>query len=211
MSESATASEDDLYEPVAKRIRLSTTNDNNDETDSGSSRPITPPPLRRGVVPAVWDHVATSATATSTRTIEAVASPFKLTRIRDTQDHNNVDTVTLSDILGDPLIKEMWQFNFLIDIDFTMHVHFSISILRFSLQDDRRVLDPDVGDQVKVNIVHGFWKNDGGRQALLVNELSRYFTWSHSDWHHRRLLLDIPMSSSSQLTCLKHSEPTTPR
>jgi len=163
------------------------------------------------VLPIGSNDVAASATATSTTPIEAVPSPFKLTRIRDTQDHNNVDTITLGDILGDPLIKEMWQFNFLIDIDFTMYVYISKSIQRFSLQDERRALDPHVRDQVRVNVVHGFWKNDGGRQALLVNGLSNYFTCSSSDWYHRKLLLDIPMSSSSQLTCLKHLERITPR
>ena len=47
-------------------------------------------------------------------------SPFKLTRIKDLPSASNVDTVSLSDILKDPLIKECWQFNFLFDIDFIM-------------------------------------------------------------------------------------------
>ena len=135
MSDSETASEDDLNEPLAKRIRLSTTIDNNDGTDSGSSRPITPPPLRRGVMPVTLVDATARFNATPTKDVEIVPSPIKLTKIRDTQDENNVDTITLDDILGDPLIKEMWQFNFLIDIDFTMYVHFSSSwsSLRFNL------------------------------------------------------------------------------
>ena len=125
MSDSETASEDDLNEPLAKRIRLSTTDGDKDETDSSSSRPITPPPLRRGVAGVVAKDIAAQDTATSTNRLKILPSPFKLTKIRDTQDTNNVDTITLGDILCDPLIKEMWQFNFLIDIDFTMYVRFS--------------------------------------------------------------------------------------
>jgi len=125
MSDSETASEDDLDEPLAKRIRLSTTDGDKDETDSSSSRPITPPPLRRGVAGVVAKDIAAQDTATSTNRLKILPSPFKLTKIRDTQDTNNVDTITLGDILCDPLIKEMWQFNFLIDIDFTMYVRFS--------------------------------------------------------------------------------------
>lgn len=49
-----------------------------------------------------------------------IPSPFQLTKIRDLAPHQNVDTVELKDILGDPLIKECWNFNFLFDLDFVM-------------------------------------------------------------------------------------------
>jgi tyrosyl-DNA phosphodiesterase-1 len=49
-----------------------------------------------------------------------VSSPFQLTKIRDLAQHQNVDTIELKDILGDPLIKECWNFNFLFDLDFVM-------------------------------------------------------------------------------------------
>lgn len=52
-----------------------------------------------------------------------VASPFQLTHIRDMAAHQNVDAVQLKDILGDPLIKECWNFNYLFDIDFVMYVN----------------------------------------------------------------------------------------
>lgn len=47
-------------------------------------------------------------------------SPIQLTRIRDLDPSKNVDTVGLDDILGDPLIRECWQFNYLFDVDFLM-------------------------------------------------------------------------------------------
>jgi len=49
-----------------------------------------------------------------------VSSPIQLTRIDDLMPSQNVDTIGLKDILGDPLIKECWNFNFLFDLDFVM-------------------------------------------------------------------------------------------
>ncbi len=49
-----------------------------------------------------------------------ISSPVQLTRIRDLNASNNVDTVGLGEILGDPLIRECWQFNYLFDVDFLM-------------------------------------------------------------------------------------------
>ena len=73
-------------------------------------------------------------------------SPFNLTKIKDLPNELNKDTVSLKDILGDPLISECWQFNFLHDVDFMMSA-----------------FDQDVRDLVKVHIVHGFWKSEGDR------------------------------------------------
>lgn len=51
---------------------------------------------------------------------EYITSPIQLTRIKDLSDAENEDTVGLGEILGDPMIKECWNFNFLFDIDFVM-------------------------------------------------------------------------------------------
>jgi tyrosyl-DNA phosphodiesterase-1 len=120
-----------------KRRRL---NDNNDQVDQISSprtleRLISPPPMRR----AVKDR-------------SEIPSPFQLTKIRDLPESSNFNTVSLKDILGDPLIAECWEFNYLHDLDFLMEA-----------------FDSDVKDLVKVNIVHGFWKSeDASRQRLKV-------------------------------------------
>lgn len=71
--------------------------------------------------------------------------------------HHNADTLTLHDILGDPMIRECWNFNYLFDIGFIMK-HF----------------DPDVRDLVKVKIVHGFWKRDDERRADLIEAAEAY-------------------------------------
>jgi hypothetical protein len=52
--------------------------------------------------------------------VRLLPSPIQLTRIRDLPSSNNAETVSLRDIIGDPMIKECWQFNYLVDVDFIM-------------------------------------------------------------------------------------------
>lgn len=49
-----------------------------------------------------------------------IPSPVQLTRIEKLAKHQNVDAVGLADLLGDPLIKECWNFNYLFDLNFVM-------------------------------------------------------------------------------------------
>jgi tyrosyl-DNA phosphodiesterase-1 len=79
-------------------------------------------------------------------------SPFQLTHIRDfpPSSGNNVDTIRLRDILGDPMIRECWQFNYCFDVDFVMSQ-----------------FDEDVRDIVKVKIVHGSWKKDSPNRIAI--------------------------------------------
>lgn len=51
---------------------------------------------------------------------KTIPSPMQLNYIQDLPASSNIDTVKLSDILGDPMIKECWLFNYLFDIDFVM-------------------------------------------------------------------------------------------
>jgi hypothetical protein len=100
---------------------------------------ISPPPLRR-------------RQQSQPQGPKVMKSPFQLTRIKDLPPALNVDTVTLKDILGDPLIAECWEFNYLHDLDFLMDA-----------------FDEDVRDIVEVHVVHGFWKQeDAGRRNLMV-------------------------------------------
>jgi tyrosyl-DNA phosphodiesterase-1 len=84
-------------------------------------------------------------------------SPFQLTRITDLPPASNVHTVSLQDILGDPLISECWEFNYLHNLDFLMDA-----------------FDEDVRELVKVHVIHGFWKQeDASRRNLMVNSSLR--------------------------------------
>lgn len=87
--------------------------------------------------PGIWNgHGELEATIN-------LPSPFKLTRIRDLSEPSNHDTVSLKDVIGNAIIKELWSFNYLTDIDFL-----------------REALDEDTRHLVKINVVHGFWKKE---------------------------------------------------
>ncbi|OCT50854.1 putative tyrosyl-DNA phosphodiesterase [Cladophialophora carrionii] len=82
--------------------------------------------------------------------VNLIASPFKLTKIRDLPSSQNIDTVSIDDILGNPLIKEAWVFNYCFDVDWFMNF-----------------FDSDVRNQVQVKVIHGSWKNDSpAKQAI---------------------------------------------
>lgn len=101
------------------------------------SRPISPPLVKR---------------ARHQQGPKTIASPWKLTWIRDLPEELNRDAISLKDILGDPLISECWEFNYLHDIPFLMEA-----------------FDHDVRHLVQVHIVHGFWKReDANKLQLLV-------------------------------------------
>jgi len=132
-------------EPAPKRRRLETGKSKEDESDQRNliheslSRPVSPPPFRR-------------PRPTGSKPTSVLKSPFHLTHIQDLPDSSNVDAVCLRDILGDPLISECWEFNYLHDLDFLMEQ-----------------FDLDVRDLVKVHVIHGFWKKeDESRQKLMV-------------------------------------------
>ncbi|RAL59674.1 hypothetical protein DID88_000307 [Monilinia fructigena] len=89
---------------------------------------------------------------------KVVKSPFQLTSIRDLPASSNLDTVSLKDILGDPLISECWEFNYLHNLDFLME--------QFA---------EDIRNLVKVNVIHGFWKReDQSRLYLMMFILFRH-------------------------------------
>lgn len=96
------------------------------------SRSISPPARR---IPRAPDIVETSRLSglarvdqdqsmpnksSSSRIINKISSPVQLSRVEELAASSNIDTVSLEDILGDPLIKECWAFNYLFDVDFLM-------------------------------------------------------------------------------------------
>ena len=83
------------------------------------------PPISKGnhnseaaISLSIGDAAASENSKSHTST--TIPSPIRLTRICDLDASKNVDTIGLDDILGDPLIKECWQFNYLFDVDFLM-------------------------------------------------------------------------------------------
>ena len=138
---------------IAKRRKV--THDELARNDSGAangemvslvslSRPVTPPfACRTPQVETKQRRTSTHVPSKDGYTI--IPSPIQLTHIQGLSDNsgNNIDTIKLRDILGDPMIKECWQFNFCFDIDFIMDQ-----------------FDPDVKSIVQVKVVHGSWKKE---------------------------------------------------
>ncbi|KAG9191978.1 tyrosyl-DNA phosphodiesterase 1 [Alternaria panax] len=170
--------------PPAKRRKLDDDASNQEVTKpalhASLNKPISPPLLRRKTpeLPSftpTWSFDKVPKQTLVSRPAEPAAiqspnnekgregktrflpSPIQLTKIEKLPAHQNVDAVGFSDLLGDPLIKECWNFNFLFDLDFVMQ-HF----------------DSDVRGMVKVKIIHGFWKRDDGNRIALFEAAERY-------------------------------------
>ncbi|KFY36027.1 hypothetical protein V494_05387 [Pseudogymnoascus sp. VKM F-4513 (FW-928)] len=131
-------------EPPRKRVR--TTGASGGGSTLTSLRASISPPRSR-----IASSRATSSSGTPRQNEPEIApgslisSPFQLTRIRDSSGSLNNGCVSLGKIVCDPMIREMWQFNYMHDLDFLM-----------------RNMDPDTKDSVKVHVVHGYWKHESG-------------------------------------------------
>ncbi|PGH27033.1 hypothetical protein AJ80_01218 [Polytolypa hystricis UAMH7299] len=138
--------EDDIHQPASRTKSL-----------VSLSRSITPPPSRRPQ--AEEEHSFRSQKKPNSSLSSSIPSPIQLTHIRDisASSGNNVDAIKLRDILGDPLIKECWQFNYLFDVDFLMSQ-----------------FDEDVRGLVKVKVVHGSWKREAPNRIRIDEACRRY-------------------------------------
>lgn len=136
------------------------------------------PQRKRSYSVRIADNIGTLSRSISpptkrARPSKAQASPWKLTWVRDLPESENHDAVTLKDILGDPLISECWEFNYLHDITFLMDA-----------------FDPDTRGLVSVHVIHGFWRQeDPNRQAIIV-QMSLFF---HYHAIYRKITADADM------------------
>ncbi|KUJ16796.1 tyrosyl-DNA phosphodiesterase [Mollisia scopiformis] len=171
---------EDSEERSRKRPRLS---NDEDVTTSPSTLPrtltsaISPPPLRRNRKVEIPES-------------KVLKSPFQLTWIRDLPESSNVDAVSLKDILGDPMIAECWEFNYLHNLDFLMDA-----------------FDTDVRDLVKVHVVHGFWKSEDPQRQRIKLQAEKYPNVSlHTAYmpemfgtHHTKMLMLLRHDDTAQV------------
>ncbi|KAL4880432.1 tyrosyl-DNA phosphodiesterase-domain-containing protein [Aspergillus karnatakaensis] len=152
----------------AKRAKLSSIDEVADSSSnpqhlnlSSLHRSITPPPSRPRAhrTPISPHHHPEEKKALLTHQTKLFPSPIQLTHIRDfgASSGNNVDTVRLRDILGDPLIRECWQFNYLFDVDFLMSQ-----------------FDEDVRSLITVKVVHGTWQKELLNRVRITEACQRY-------------------------------------
>ncbi|KAG8531790.1 uncharacterized protein KY384_003426 [Bacidia gigantensis] len=86
-----------------------------------------------------------------------IPSPMQLNMISELPMSGNQDTITLAHILGDPLIKECWLFNYLFDVDFILSQ-----------------FDSDVRHTVRIKIIHGSWRADDMNGIGIAKAASSY-------------------------------------
>ncbi|KAF7875311.1 hypothetical protein EAF04_002483 [Stromatinia cepivora] len=191
----------DSDEPAQKRRKVDDNpNDNTNEKGvrRGMDRSVSPPPLRRHrmEIPnqeegSLGQKVESSKQKSPKNTKQKVVkSPFQLTTIRDLPASSNVDTISLKEILGDPLISECWEFNYLHNLDFLMEQ-----------------FDEDVRNLVKVNVVHGFWKREDQSRLNLMEQVLKYsnvklltaYMPEMFGTHHSKMLILFRHDSTAQV------------
>lgn len=130
---------------------------------------------------------------TSSASVALVPSPVQLISIKDLPTTVNFDTISLNDILGDPLIKECWIFNFLFDVDFI--------ISQF---------DEDTRDLVQVKIVHGSWKKEDSNKIHIDEAVKRYpnvqamtaYMPEAYGTHHSKMIINFRHDDQAQVVIL---------
>ena len=100
------------------------------DRENALTRPISPPVFKRQKkvesIPTEQPKINQSTSPNDQNVQSALierkhlSSPVQLTHVQGLSSANNVDTVRLRDIVGDPLIRECWAFNYLFDVDFLM-------------------------------------------------------------------------------------------
>ncbi|ROW04428.1 hypothetical protein VMCG_04983 [Cytospora schulzeri] len=194
-------------EPPNKRRRLSIEHNERDtagtpgrSTPRSLSHPVSPPRRRNRpkATPTETTQSPTEPASSKSKSAETETetgtktfkSPFQLTWIRDLPDEANTDAVTLGAILGDPLIAECWDFNYLHDIDFLLS-HF----------------DQDVRQLVKVHVVHGFWKQEDPSRLMLQEQAESHknvaihcaFMPEMFGTHHSKMLVLLRRDDTAQV------------
>ncbi|MCJ1400895.1 hypothetical protein MMC11_004106 [Xylographa trunciseda] len=179
----------------------------NISASSSLTRPISPPVIRRSHKISIdlteEDALATSGSVAPDLSkentqayIQLIPSPIHLTKVEGLSPALNADTVSLQDLVGNPLIRECWVFNYLFDVDFLMSK-----------------LDVDVRDQVQVKIVHGSWKKeDSNRLAIWllkeamarhknVQSIAAYMPEAFGT-HHSKMIINIRHDDYAQINIL---------
>ncbi|KAF2091988.1 tyrosyl-DNA phosphodiesterase, partial [Saccharata proteae CBS 121410] len=163
------------------------------------SRSISPPPGSRNITPgpsaapaSVDQHITPDNVPLkpSKQKCTFVPSPVQLSKIRDLPPSANIDTVCLKDLLCDPMIRELWLFDYLFDIDFVM-----------------AALDEDVRSIVQVKIIHGSWRRDDTHRIALENEAAQYsnvqlitaYMPEAFGTHHTKMMIMIRHDENAQV------------
>ena len=153
---------------------------------SSLTRSVTPPLRSSSKLPTesvpAFEPVSSKVSVPVPDTRRCIQSPIQLTHIRDLPSNHNVDTVRITDLLRDPMIRECWQFNYLFDVDWLM-----------------AQFDSDVRDLIKVKVVHGSWKREAPNRIAIEVHLRGNFDYTKLIRRYRKLANDTRTSKQSPL------------
>jgi len=121
---------------------------------SSLDRPISPPPQKRRRSPSQevespskkkTPKVNSSDTAKddNDNEIQVIRSPIRLYSIKDLPDSENVDAISIREVLSPSTLTEIWSFNFMTEMSWL-----------------RDLLGKENDSRIKVRIVHGHWRQE---------------------------------------------------
>ena len=161
-------------------------------------RPISPPPRKRAREATDDQPVSAKklnkgrgeSTNTDDGGIEIVRSPIRLYTVTDLPDSENVDTVTLKEILSPPsTLDEVWSFNFMTNMSwFRDHIG----------EQDK--------DRVKIRVVHGYWRREDESRKVMeegiwgpnVKLISAYLPDTFGT-HHSKVIVVFRTDDTAQV------------
>jgi tyrosyl-DNA phosphodiesterase-1 len=204
-------------EPPLKRRKLSIPSDEvetvheqsistNGTSLSSLTQRVSPPPLRKALKKTIdltaneksplvgqQEHVSKEERSAKNTDPSLIPSPIHLTKVEGLSAVNNVDTASLRDIVGDPLIRECWVFNYLFDVEFLLSC-----------------LDEDVRDEVQVKLVHGSWKKEDSNRLRIEEASSKYknvqgitaYMPEAFGTHHSKMIINLRHDDTAQVNIL---------
>ena len=117
-------------------------------------RPISPPLRKRPRLTDDFLGVPSTEIVSSSSTLDdihIIRSPIRLYAIKDLPASENVDTVTLREILApQSTLDELWSINFMTDVPFL-----------------RQIIGTEDEARIKIRIIHGYWREEDPSRKLM--------------------------------------------
>jgi hypothetical protein len=118
-------------------------------------RPISPPPRKRSRTTGDSFGIPSKAPVISSfptlDDVHIIRSPIRLYAIKDLPASENVDTISLREILSpQSTLDELWSINFMTDMPFL-----------------RQTIGKEDETRIKIRIIHGYWREGDASRKLM--------------------------------------------
>lgn len=156
-------------------------------------RPISPPPRKRrktGGSSGVRSTTTTTPLHSQIDDIHIIRSPIRLYTIKNLDASENVDTITLQEILyPQSTLDELWSINFMTDMPFL-----------------RQTIGREDETRIKIRIIHGYWREDDPSRKLMeagvwgnnVKLIAAYLPLAFGT-HHSKIIVLFRADSTAQV------------